>query len=116
MPPTHPQTAASSGPVVSLDHHRERKRLAVLLDRRERLARIAAEREAHELPDAEEYRHELAVVEQAIGHCAPDLYDEQLNEWVRLDAARIHVADQPSSECGICRSLAIAAVEPPGAA
>src|SRR4051812_17570217 len=56
---------------------RRRKRLSTLLVRRSRLAVRWAEEQSHLLPGADDLAHELAVVEQAISHCYPSVYDQK---------------------------------------
>src|SRR5687767_11250198 len=70
-----------------LEQRRQQRRLEQLLLRRERLARIADERESHDLPDVEDYRYELSVVEEAIGHCWPTYWEENFSSWASSDGA-----------------------------
>ena len=55
--------------------------------------------------DVTDYAYELAVVEQAIGHCWPDVWDAQFSDWVSRDAARMHSLETPRSDCGICITI-----------
>jgi hypothetical protein len=100
----HPDPGQGRGD--ELEQRRQQRRLEQLLLRRERLARIADERESHDLPDFEDYRYELAVVEQAIGHCWPTYWEENFASWASSDGALMHSPDQPRADCGICSSHA----------
>ncbi len=101
--PSAPRTGVTGAD--ELEERRQQQRLAELLQRRERMARIVAEREAHDLDDAADYQHELAVVEQSIGHCWPQVWDAQFSEWVTRDAARMHSLKTPRRDCGICITI-----------
>lgn len=80
-------------------------RLGSLLIRRKNLAVRWAEQQSHNLPEANDTAHELAVVEQAIGHCYPSVYDRQFAEWVAHDAALLHASDSPLESCRLCTML-----------
>lgn len=107
--------SSSASPPDELQVRRD-KRLQQLLDRRERLAVIVAERQAHGLPDSREYLLELLTVEQGIEHCWPDVYDRlAYGPWLYADMARLHTPQTPLPTCGICSALQgqpDAAVEP----
>ncbi|MGB8650073.1 MAG: hypothetical protein WCD35_05365 [Mycobacteriales bacterium] len=107
MSTTHDPAPGRRNPAAAgddLEQRRRSKRLAELLERRERLARIAVERDSHDLPDSGDYRYELAVVEQAIGHCWPDVWEQQFADWVTQDAQRMHSPERPNDDCVICHA------------
>lgn len=93
--------------ITQLDCRRSKQQLMELIDRRDRLARVAAERDAHELPDAPEYQYELTVVEDALARRYPDVWEQQFAAWAVRDAQRIHTPDRPSIHCGICQAFEI---------
>jgi hypothetical protein len=98
----HDETvAASSGDTV------RKTRLGTLLIRRKRLAVRWAEDQSHHLPEADDVAHELAVVEQAIGHCYPAVYNGLFPGWVAHDAALLHAPDSPLESCRLCTALAL---------
>jgi len=90
--------------VASLDDART-KRLGALLVRRKRLAVRWTEEQSHHLPGADDLAHELAVVEQALSHCYPAVYNQQFAQWVAHDAALLHSAGTPSESCRLCTAL-----------
>ena len=81
-------------------------RLGTLLVRRRGLAVRWAEDQSHHLPEADDVAHELAVIEQAIGHCYPSVYDREFAGWVAHDAALLHAPDSPIESCRLCTALA----------
>ena len=79
------------------------ERLASYLDRRERLAARWAEEMSHGLPGGETLR-ELMLVEQALAHCWPDVYEANWREWSVSDSALLHSVDgRPDPACSICQ-------------
>lgn len=91
--------------VASLDAART-KRLGALLVRRKRLAVRWAEEQSHHLAGADDLAHELAVVEQALSHCYPAVFDQRFAEWVAHDAALLHAAGAAVGTCRLCMALA----------
>ena len=81
-------------------------RLGTLLVRRKGLAVRWAEKQSHHLPEADDVAYELAVVEQAIGHCYPSVYDRLFPEWVAHDAALLHAPDSPIESCRLSTARA----------
>ena len=90
--------------VADLDAARQ-KRLGTLLIRRNRLAVRWAEEQSHLLSGADDLAHELAVVEQAISHCYPSVYDRKFADWVAHDAALIHSLENPVASCRLCAAF-----------
>lgn len=90
--------------VASLDAARA-KRLGALLVRRKRLAVRWAEEQSHHLPGADDLAYELAVVEQALSHCYPAVYDQQFAQWVAHDASLLHSTGDPSGNCRLCTAI-----------
>lgn len=100
--PTGEPSAPPSAEPDELRARRDR-RIQQLLARRDRLAVIVSERQAHDLPDREGYLLDLLETEQSIGHCAPDLWSElAFTDWLYADMARMHTADTPLVTCSIC--------------
>lgn len=78
-------------------------RLVQLLDRREQLAHLAAEEEAHDLPGADASILRLIAIEEAVEQGWPDLFDELVaHEWLVADMARMHTPGEPHPSCAIC--------------
>jgi hypothetical protein len=98
---THHHDARSGEPTAP-EPGRRRQRLGVLLARRDRVVARGAEALSHGLANAADLAHELAVIEQGIGHCWPKVYDAKLSDWVARDAGLIHSPDNPHVACSIC--------------
>lgn len=81
---------------------RRQQRLEQLLQRRDRLAIIAVERQSHDIPDADGYLHELLTVEQAIAHCWPEVHEEVFGAWIDSDVELMHTPETPRLTCAIC--------------
>ena len=81
---------------------RRQRRLAQLLRRRGRVARIAVERMSHDLLDSNDFLLEQLQLEQSLQHCWPEVYEQLFGTWVLEDVSRMHTPDRPHPDCGIC--------------
>jgi hypothetical protein len=90
--------------VADLSRRRTEKVLG-LLNLRERLARAAAEYEAHDLDGAGEVFQQQLDIETAIRTHASDLYESRWTEWLERDAQLSHTPEYPHPECGYCQLI-----------
>jgi len=91
---------------IAAQRARRRARLEHLLDLRERLAVIAAERRSHNLDDAWEHELELYRVEQVIADGWPRVYVERFPVWMEHEHAVEHPTGVLTDRCGICAGIA----------
>ena len=85
---------------------RRTEKVLGLLHLRERLARAAAEYEAHDLEGSTEVFQQQLDIESAIRVHAPDVYEVRWTEWLERDAQLAHTPDAPHPECGHCQLIA----------
>ena len=84
-------------------------RLTQLLELRDLLGALGAERRSHRLSDAWQVAHELHMVEEEIRERSPAAHAEGFPVWVRRDEQRRHAADALEADCGICQAIAVGA-------
>jgi hypothetical protein len=97
---SHRRPADAAGPDIA--EAKSRRRLARLLDQRERLAVSAAVFEAHHLGDVDEIRRVQYAVEDAVREEYPDVYDRSLGEWFEREASLTHDGTVPLIGCPVC--------------
>lgn len=119
MTTTHTPATGDVRPSFPMDELERRRRRDSLLNTREKLAILAAERHAHRVEDAWDITDQQFAVEAVIGQEFPQVYEEQLADWATLDSRLIHDPNRLSSDCGICQAIARRGgvnIEPPEAA
>ena len=83
-----------------------RQRLHRLIELRDTLGTLGAERRSHRLPDSWVVAHELHMVEEEIRDCWPQLHADRFADWVRHDEERVHAPHTLHADCGICEAIA----------
>ena len=93
-------------PNTSIEPLADTARLGQLLELRDVLGALGAERRSHRLPDSWWIAHQLYMVEEEIRDRWPSVHADRFNTWVRRDDERLHHSDVLDDNCGICRAIA----------